>query len=167
MPATILIAETIIRKSRQHLRLANWSVLARFVMITNQPIGQREVEPVCAVAISIKGNAVWIMQTAKILCDFFEAQCSWIKLVQNVDHAATIVRAVVHVRDEDPLIGTERHEANSFESLHGDADFVALGQIECKRFPVGEGDLVRNKFWSGGDWLDETCEQRQERNTGD
>src|SRR5215208_8117757 len=61
MPATIFVAETVVGKSRQHLRLAGRRVLARLVTITNETISECEIEPACSVSIGVEGDAVWIV----------------------------------------------------------------------------------------------------------
>src|SRR5215208_1453646 len=60
VPATVFVAETVVGKSRQHLRFAGRRILARFITITNETISECEIEPVCSVSFSVERHAVWI-----------------------------------------------------------------------------------------------------------
>ncbi len=107
-------------------------------MITKQAIREREIKPVCSVSIGVESDAVRIPQSAHVLRHFFELSCLGIELVENIDHATTIVGEVVHVRDEDPVVRTLGHEPDAFQTLSGNTDPVAFRKAEFKRLSIGE-----------------------------
>src|SRR5690349_2990475 len=143
MPAAVLVAQTVIRKRREHLRLTGRRVFAAFVTIANESIGEREIEPFNAARVRVERNTVRVAQPAEILCYFPEPMTSRIKLIENIDHAATVVCFVIHVRDEQSLIRTKRHEAHALESLCGDGNLETFRKIQVKRLAVCERDVVR------------------------
>jgi hypothetical protein len=70
-----------------------------------------------------------LRKPAHVLCHFFERVRAAVELIEDVNHAATIVSAVVHVGDEEPVVRAQRHEPDSFETLRSDGDLVASRQV--------------------------------------
>jgi len=132
MPATVLVTESIIRKSRQHFRRAGRSIFAFLVAITHQPVGERDIEPARAVSIRVEGDAVWITQTAQEFRHLLELPRGWIKLIEDVDHSTTIVGEVEHVRDEQTFVRAHGHEANALQTLRRNADLITVRQVKIE-----------------------------------
>src|SRR4030095_12849105 len=98
-------------------------------MIANESIGERKIEPGRSGLIGVKSDAVWIAQPGHVLRYFFEPVRGGIELIEDVDHATTVIGEAEHVSDEEPVVRTERHEPDSFKTLRGDVDLIAFGQV--------------------------------------
>src|SRR5215213_572423 len=142
MPAAVFVAEPVIRKGREHLWLAGWSIFASLVTIANESIGEGEIEPRSPTLIRVESDVVRVAQAAEIFRHFVKLQRLAIELVEDIDHAASIVGEVEHIRDKESIVRTERHEAHAFQSLSRDADLVTIRKIQVKRLSIGERDVM-------------------------
>ena len=94
----------------------------------------REIEPILAVCVAVKLDAVRIFEIGHVRNDLGKLARNCIKTVENVHDPTFIVHQVIHIRNKDTAVrrfGKKPHPFQPFDRRH---DLKFRRQIEVKCF---------------------------------
>ena len=99
--------------------------------------------------IGVEGEVVGIVKVLEVRDGAGEGVGGFVPAVEDVDGSAGVVGAVVHVGDEDAVVGGFGEEADAAQALGGDVDGEVGGEVEGEGAAVGEMDGVRGELLGG------------------
>src|SRR6188768_1401981 len=101
VPSTVLVAQTVIWEGRDGLRiLSGRLVFPSREFSSCKSFSFSNVDPILAIGIPIKLDAVRIVQTTQILRHFRKLSDPLVPSVEYVDDTALVIGQVVHIGDE-------------------------------------------------------------------
>jgi hypothetical protein len=102
--------------------------VAGFVFETKQTVGEGEIEPPLTACVGIEGEVVGVAQMLEVRDGAGEGMALGVPAVQDVDRAAGVVGAVVHIGDEEAVVRRHGEEAHSMQAGKRDVDLKVAWQ---------------------------------------